>query len=147
MNQKIQILEGGIAEDKRGSVSFVNAFTFKNVKRFYRIQNSLENPIRAFHGHMKEAKYFYVASGSIILCAVPLDNPNKPSKETKVQKYVLSAKKPTVLYIPPGYANGFKSLEPQTIVIVFSTASLQESLDDDFRYPANYWGEKLWERK
>lgn len=141
---EIMIFPGGLAQDKRGQVSFVNDFDFKDVKRFYQIKNSPSEPIRAFHGHMKEAKYFYVASGSILLVAAKLDNPKNPSKSNPVFRNIISAKKPTVVHIPIGYANGFKSLEKNTVVLVFSTSSLSESQGDDYRYPANYWGGNVW---
>ena len=63
-NFKVKIFSGGLAADSRGLVSFVNNFHFKKVKRFYQIQNSSSSPVRAFHGHMKETKCFYVVNGS-----------------------------------------------------------------------------------
>lgn len=143
-NYRIKVFSGGLATDKRGSVSFVNNFRFKDVKRFYQIKNSPSEPIRAFHGHMKEAKYFYVSSGSILLAAIKLDKPIGPDKQNPVYRKVVSAKTPTVIYIPAGYANGFKILEDNTVVLVFSTATLKESQADDYRYPADYWGKNIW---
>jgi dTDP-4-dehydrorhamnose 3,5-epimerase len=143
-NSKIKIFAGGLIADKRGRVSFVNNFHFKGVKRFYQIENSPSNPVRAFHGHMKEAKYFFVSSGSILLAAVKLDNPRQPSKKTPVYRKIISGKTPTIVYVPAGYANGFKSLEKNTVVLVFSTASLSESQADDYRYPADYWNKNIW---
>lgn len=140
----VKVLSGGLATDKRGQVSFVNDFDFKNVKRFYQIKNSLSQPIRAFHGHMKEAKYFYVASGSILLAAVKLDNPKNPSKSNPVSRNIISSENPAVVSIPAGYANGFKSLEKNTVVLIFSTSSLSESQNDDYRYPPDYWGKDIW---
>ena len=55
------------------------------------------------------------------------------------EKHVLSAQTPKVLYIPPGYANGFMTLEDDTIVQFFSTSSLEESLGDDVRSPHDRW--------
>lgn len=138
------MFSGGLAADKRGEVSFVNDFHFKDVKRFYQIENSPLNPVRAFHGHMKESKYFYVARGSILLIAVKLDNPKSPSKNYPVYKNILTHKNPAVIFIPAGYANGFKILEENTMVMVFSTATLRESQADDYRYPFDYWGKNIW---
>lgn len=143
-DSNIKVFPGGLATDKRGKVAFVNDFTFKDVKRFYQIENSALNPVRAFHGHMKESKYFYVANGSILLAAVKLDSPESPNKNAPVYKKILSHENPAIVYIPAGYANGFKSLEENTIVLVFSTKTLAQSLRDDYRYPSNYWGEDVW---
>ncbi len=53
---KPQLMKGGLAADERGSVSFVNDFDFKDVKRFYIIKNISIDFKRGFHGHMKEEK-------------------------------------------------------------------------------------------
>jgi dTDP-4-dehydrorhamnose 3,5-epimerase-like enzyme len=138
MSEPIHI-NGAIAVDDRGSLSFVNDFNFKDVKRFYMIENHAQGFVRAWHGHKKEGKYFHVVQGSALICGVLIDNWEKPSKELPVARYVLSDKKPSILYLPPGYANGLMSLEEETKIMVFSTSTLDESKGDDFRFEARYW--------
>jgi hypothetical protein len=46
---------------------------------------------------------------------------------------------PSVLAIPEGYANGFMSLEGETSVLFFSSSTVEESADDDVRFPARHW--------
>jgi dTDP-4-dehydrorhamnose 3,5-epimerase len=142
--EKPQFIEGGLAVDDRGTLSFVNAFTFQNVKRFYTVSNFSVDTIRAFHGHMRAAKYVYVASGSAIVAAVPLDSTEHPSKQQEISRFVLSARKPGVLVIPAGYANGFKVLEPNTTIFYFTTTTMEEDKGDDYRFPADYWGTDIW---
>lgn len=139
------MIEGGLAVDDRGSVGFVNDFNFSGVRRFYKVENFSRDVIRAFHGHLREGKYVYVVSGSIILAAVPLDDLKSPSRNAQVARYVLSARKPAVVFVPPGYANGFRALEDGTQVLFFSTSTLEESKGDDYRFPADYWGSQIWE--
>jgi dTDP-4-dehydrorhamnose 3,5-epimerase-like enzyme len=141
----IEIIEGGLAIDDRGCLSFANKFDFKNVKRFYQVENFSPSTVRAWHGHLKEGKYVYVANGSIILGAVPMDNTEQPNKEASVKRFIMSSKKPFIVYIPPGYANGFKALEDNTKILFFSTTSLEDSKGDDFRFPFDYWGASVWE--
>ena len=143
-HKKPKLFEGGIAADQRGQVSFVNGFGFEDVVRFYMVENSAEEPIRAFHGHMKEAKYVFVPSGSALVAAVKLDDAKTPSTLEIPERFVLSAKKPSVLFIPGGYANGFRALEANTRVIFFATASVEESKADDYRFPHDYWGSDVW---
>ena len=143
--RNIKLINGGIAVDDRGSLSFVNDYNFYGVKRFYQVTNFSTTTIRAFHGHLREAKYVYVAEGSAIVAAVKLDNVENPSKEEKVHRYILSDKKPQVLFIPPKYANGFRSLEENTRIQFFSTSSLEESKGDDYRFPVDYWGKDIWD--
>jgi dTDP-4-dehydrorhamnose 3,5-epimerase-like enzyme len=140
------LIPGGLSEDKRGKVKFFNDFIFQGVKRFYEVTHVSDEP-RAFHGHMKEEKYVYITSGSILLCLVKLTKTDNPSKKSKVHTFVLSSKNPQIVYIPKGYANGFKTLEKNTSVIFFSTCTIAQSQKDDFRYPWNYWGENIWEKK
>ena len=145
MKARPKKITGGVSQDERGTVKFINEFNFRKVKRFYQVENVNTKIIRAFHGHMKEAKYVYVVSGSILLCAVFLDDDKNPSKENTVERFTLKANIPQIVYIPPSYANGFKTIEPNTKVIFFSTSTLQESNKDDVRFPPDYWGKKVWE--
>jgi len=141
-----KIIHGGLSIDDRGWLSFVNDFDFSRVKRFYQVENHSQDTIRAFHGHLVEEKYVYVASGDVMVLLVKLDKVEKPDKKAKIEKYILSAKSPSILHIPAGYANGFKSLSKHTKVIFFSTKSLTDSVqNDDYRYAYDYWGKEIWE--
>lgn len=133
-NTEPRIINGGIATDDRGTVRFANDFDFKDVKRFYQVQNHRSGFIRAWHGHQKESKYVYVAKGTALIGAVPMEEIKKGKDAQKVFKSVLSANNPKIIYIPSGYANGFKSLEEDTVIQFFSTSTLQESLGDDIRF-------------
>jgi dTDP-4-dehydrorhamnose 3,5-epimerase len=144
-NKKPFLIDGGLAIDDRGLLVFANNFDFKNIKRFYMAENFSTDTIRAFHGHLKEEKYVLVVSGSAIVVAVEMNNVKRPSKNKEVYRFILSFKKPSVLYIPAGYVNGFKALEKNTKIIFFSTSTLEESKNDDFRFPADYWGTKIWQ--
>jgi dTDP-4-dehydrorhamnose 3,5-epimerase len=133
------LFTGDVAVDDRGQVSFVNDFTFAGVKRFYAVTNHRQGFVRAWHAHRHEAKYVMAVSGSALVGAVAIDDWDRPSVDLAVHRYVLSAAKPRVLYIPPGYANGFMSLTADASLLFFSTASLEESRADDTRYDARYW--------
>lgn len=134
-----RIIEGGLAVDDRGETAFVNDFRFEGVKRFYMISNHRAGFIRAWHAHRREAKYITVVNGDAIVAAVAIDNWESPSKSAQIYRYVMSAKKPAVLYIPPGYANGLMSLTADAKLVVFSTSTLTESQGDDVRFDARYW--------
>lgn len=137
------LVEGGTAIDDRGQLVFSNEFDFKGIKRFYMVSNHKEGMVRAWHAHKKEAKYALVTNGAAVVGTVKIDDWENPSKWVKVDRYVLSAKKPLLLYIPAGYANGFMSLTSDTQIIFFSTSTLEESRGDDFRFDARYWD--IWE--
>ena len=118
-----RIIDGGLAVDDRGQVAFVNGFDFQGVKRFYMVSNHLQGFVRAWHAHRRESKYVLCVKGSAIVAAVAIDNWDSPSIDSRVHRYVLSEKKPSVLYIPAGYANGFMSLTEDAQLVFFSTSS------------------------
>ena len=64
--EDIRVIDGGLAVDDRGTLTFANSFDFAGVKRFYQVENFSTETIRAFHGHKKEGKYVYGARGSAI---------------------------------------------------------------------------------
>lgn len=133
---KPELINGGLAVDDRGTVCFVNDFNFNDVKRFYQVSNHRNGFIRAWHGHERESKYVYVAQGTALVGAVNM-------RTEEIFKFILSSKKPTILKIPSGFANGFKTLEENTQILFFSTSSLEESLKDDIRFDYNKWN--IWE--
>ena len=139
MIQKPHVFNGGLAVDDRGETVFVNEFNFEGVKRFYMVSNHKAGFVRAWHAHRREAKYITAVSGEAIVGAVKIDDWEKPSKDLLVERYVISSKKPQVLYIPAGYANGFMSLTSDLKLMFFSTSKLEESAEDDIRYDARYW--------
>lgn len=146
MNNQLQkslqepiLIEGGLSVDDRGELGFVNGFDMHLVRRFYTVTNYKAGFIRAWHAHKNENKYVTVVNGAAIVAAVQIDNWEKPSKDLKVYRYILSAKKPSVLSIPKECANGFMTLRENTKLIYFSTSTLEESRGDDIRYDAYYW--------
>lgn len=137
--ETVTLIEGGLAIDDRGSVSFVNGFDFAGVRRFYGVFNYRPGFVRAWHAHRNEAKYVHVARGSALIAAVKIDDWERPSKNLPVERFILSADRPAVLYIPNGYANGFMSLTADAFLLFFSTATLEQSRADDVRYDSRYW--------
>lgn len=130
---------GGLAVDDRGQLIFVNDFQLGSYRRFYVVSNHESGFIRAWHGHRFEAKAVTVLAGAAVVAAVEVDDWDAPSSDLRVHRYVLSAKKPSILEIPAGYANGFMTLTPDAIVCFFSSATLEESAADDIRFPARQW--------
>ncbi len=137
--EKPILMGGGLAVDDRGHVGFVNDFAFRGVRRFYTVSNHRANFVRAWHGHKKEAKYVTAVAGAAIVAAVRIDNWNYPSRDLEVERFVLSANKPSVLFIPAGYANGFMSLTDDLKLMFFSTSTLEESTVDDIRFDSRLW--------
>jgi dTDP-4-dehydrorhamnose 3,5-epimerase-like enzyme len=115
-------------------------FSSLPAKRNYLVYNFGKGVIRGFHLHKKEWKYFLIINGAAKFIAI---NPKK-TKEKFV--FIGSEKNPLLIVIPPGYANGWVSLEEKTILLCCSTSSLEESLKDDIRINPLKWGD-LWKVK
>ncbi len=142
MNE-LKHMQGGVGIDDRGEVGFVNDFNFSGVKRFYTVRNHQQGFIRAWHAHRREGKYVTVVQGAAVIGAVKIDDWEAPSRDLQVHRFVISAEKPAVVFIPSGHANGFMNLTEDAILVYFSTATLEESQGDDVRYDAHYWN--AWE--
>ena len=133
------VYKGGVAVDDRGAVGFVNEFDFAGVKRFYTVTNHRNGFIRAWHGHRNEAKYLTAVRGSLLVCCIEIDNWDDPASDLPINRFVLNEQSPSVLHIPSGYVNGFMSLTDNAKLMCYSTSSLEDSMEDDIRFPARHW--------
>jgi len=136
---EVNTIKGDSFSDSRGTVRFVNDFLFEGIKRFYTILHPDIEVIRAWQGHKKETKCFFVSRGTFVFNWIKIDNWKQPSANLTVNSKVLSEKDSAVLIIPPGHVNGFKALEPDSTVIVFSDLTLDESKSDDYRWDVGYF--------
>lgn len=135
-----QLIVGGSHTDARGTISFVNDFDMKPVRRCYLISHPDTSIVRAWQGHRKEAKFFRVLDGSFKVAVVKLDNVDSPSNGLEPEVYILKADDNTVLCVPCGYANGMLALEPGSRIMVMSDKTLEECQDDQVRYDSKMWG-------
>jgi dTDP-4-dehydrorhamnose 3,5-epimerase-like enzyme len=134
-----KIITGGQFNDDRGTVSFVNDFDMSSIKRFYAIQHTSVEIVRAWQGHKVENKWFYCVRGSFLINVIQIDNWEQPSMDLIVTSHYLKSRNPSVLYVPGGHVTGIKALEADSSLIVFSNMFVKESKDDDFRFDKNKW--------
>lgn len=120
------MLKGNTHTDHRGAITFYNAFDMSEVVRMYSIQPKV-GVIRAWQGHKKETKWFIVQRGTVQVKVRDLETAKL------VDSIVLDSDSPKVLKINPGFYNGFEALEENSLLLVFSDLTLQESQQDDFR--------------
>lgn len=137
--EKVDLIKGGVHKDERGVIRFVNDFDLLHVRRFYHIHHSSINIIRAWQGHQIESKWFHCTKGAFVIKVIQIDNWENPSKKLEILSFELSAKESNVLHIPGGYVNGFKAVEKESSLLVFSDKDLKASKDDDYRFNKNYW--------
>ena len=138
MNEPHKI-SGGRFVDDRG---FLKALVFPDgfaPKRLYSVNNWRANFIRAWHGHKFESKLIYMSRGAGIVAAVFMSDTSKPDKSAQIFRFSIDSESHTAIYIPAGYVNGLMSLTSDAEFTVLSSASLDESKSDDFRFPFDYW--------
>lgn len=135
----IEKIKGSTFSDERGSLKFFNSFNMEQVKRFYEIKPSNIEIIRAWQGHVKEKKWFYCNAGEFRVNLAPLDSTGKPMADKKPESYILKDQEPIILSVPNGYASGFKATKEDSSLMVFSDSSLEDSTNDDFRFPLDQW--------
>ena len=155
-------LHGDKVIDDRGSVTFINQFDFKNIKRFYTVRNHRAGFVRAWHGHKHEGKHVLVVQGTILVklldinsyinwmalgsCQLPSGSPQYVIQKS-INSVILSEQHPGILWIPPGFYNGFKTLTENAIIQFFSTSTLEESHGDDIRLAWDVFGKEIWEEE
>ena len=132
-----KIIKGGSHTDFRGRISFVNDFKLEGVNRFYTIHHPDTSIVRAWQGHTQESKYYYPVKGSWIIAWVKMEF-DKPEEEWEAEIIKLKATDNKLIYLPPGYANGFKALEKGSIIIGFSAPGEKEE-KEILRWPSEKW--------
>lgn len=139
---KDKIIKGGIYHDDYGSILFNNNFhiNLNNIKRFYVSLMVNKYHFKGWHGHKIEGKYCLCLTGIAKIGMVKIDNFQNPSKDLISEWYILKENDCEILYIPGGYANGLMSIvNIESKVLFFSTMSISESMDDDYRYDKDMW--------
>lgn len=140
MNKRIPIIfQGAKYTDYRGILSFANEFDLSGVKRMYTVFHPHKNIVRAWQGHERESKWFRCISGSFVVAWKKIDDFLNPNDFPTAEYTILRSDEPSVLFIPPGYANGLKALTDNSEIMVFSDYYLGESLDEKIRFDKDLW--------
>lgn len=132
-------IQGGIAQDERGQIRFVNDFDMALVKRFYIIKNADTELVRGWRAHQIEQRWFYVLSGAFSVDLIQIDNWEIPSPDLPVQQVILHSADMQVLHVPVGYGTAFKALEPNSELLVFADYGIEHAALDDHTWPLDYF--------
>lgn len=152
-----KLIDCGSAFDDRGRIRFcMEGVPWDTIQRFYSIKNYKKQFVRAWHGHLLESKYVWIAKGAAMFKLTPLDTMititedvviENPVKEGKIYSFVLDENCNKMLYIPPNYFNGFKTLVDESEIMFFSDATLEQSKIDDYRMDINKFKPEIWDIK
>ena len=70
-----------------------------------------------------------------------------PNTNMPVKRCVISHRTPQILIVPKGCVNGFQALEIDSSLMVFSSATLDESKEDDYRWEMDYFQNAEWKKE
>ena len=130
---------GGVFTDSRGILKYINEEEPGYYRRFYLITHPDIKVIRAWQGHRKEEKAFYVISGSFIIAVIHPKNFDAPTDDEKPEFFSLTSENNHFLRVPGGCYTGIKAFTPGSMLLVLSSFNLAGSKADDFRKPADKW--------
>lgn len=133
------IISGDTFTDHRGELEFYNDFDMSTIKRMYFTEHFDTNVIRAWQGHRIESRWFKCVKGRFIVKLVQIGDWESPSDNLKVYEYQLSSDKQEILYVPNGFANGFKATGSNSKLMIMSNYKLNEIEDDQVRFDQNKW--------
>jgi dTDP-4-dehydrorhamnose 3,5-epimerase len=133
------LFPAGIFSDQRGTIEFVNEKNSTHYKRFYLITHPDTRVVRAWQGHKKEEKAFYVIKGDFVIAVLHPDNFESPEDDEIPKIFHLNSKKKYLLRVPGGNYTGIKALTPNSVLLVLSNMNITESKKDDYRQPATRW--------
>ena len=136
---KPKIISGGNYTDERGQLDFFNEFDMSPIKRVYFTTHFDTEVVRAWQGHTIESRWFRCIIGSFVVKLVKIDNWENPSDDIQVVQYELNADAQEILYIPNGYANGFKALTADSKLMIMSNYGFNEIENDQIRFDQNKW--------
>lgn len=128
-----------IFSDHRGTLEFVNEENPGHYRRFYIITHPDSRVVRAWQGHKKEEKAFFVIKGNFIIAALKPDNFESPGDDETPKIFNLDSHNKNLLRVPGGNYTGIKALTPGSVLLVLSSMTLTESKADDYRQPATRW--------
>ena len=138
--QKAELIAGGLFNDERGRISFVNSFAFLDIKRFYIVQNKGINFLRGWNFHRTESKFFYALIGVFKIGIVEAGSDGQlPDRNHKPQFFILEASRPSILAIPPMHANMVINLTEGAQLLIFSDMNVENSIEEKIRIPKDHW--------
>jgi len=156
---KPQLIKVSSISDDRGYlIPFTDYIDHDLFHRCYVVGNYGKKVIRGLHYHKEEIKIFTIVSGAakFVTTKLPEELADRndsleiseylKSHPEAVETFVLSSRHQGVLAIPAYYANGWISLEDNTILVSLSNLRFERAKHDDIRIDPCIVSD-LWEVK
>lgn len=132
------MIHGDIFSDMRGNVLFNNQLDLTAVKRMYFIENTEDEPVRAWQGHRVEQRWFTTVKGTFKIKVVKIDNWSCPSDTLIAEEFLLDEQSFNTLIVEPGHATSIYALKPGSRLMCCSDYAVG-SVDDNIKFDSNKW--------
>jgi dTDP-4-dehydrorhamnose 3,5-epimerase len=111
---------------------------FTKFGQVYLVGNIARGTIRAWHKHEVLWDWFFISHGTAKF-ALYDDRPGSPThRETNT--FVMGARQPAVLTVPPGVFHGWMSLEDDTQLVSTASEVYDRAKPDEVRVPYDSFG-------
>lgn len=111
---------------------------FTKFGQVYLVGNIARGTIRAWHKHEVLWDWFFISHGTAKF-ALYDDRPRSPTyRETNT--FVMGARQPAVLTVPPGVFHGWMSLEDDTQLVSTASEVYDRAKPDEVRVPYDSFG-------
>ncbi len=117
---------------------------FTKFGQVYLVGNMARGTIRAFHKHKELWDFFFISHGAAKF-ALRDDRPESPTYE-EMNTFVVGARNPGLIVVPPGVYHGWMSLEDDTQMISTASEVYNRQNPDEVRVPPDSFG-FAWEVK
>jgi dTDP-4-dehydrorhamnose 3,5-epimerase len=145
----LEIIRLEVLEDDRGFLYEVvhdNDHFVPHIGQVYVVGDPARGAIRAFHKHAELHDWFCLVSGSAKFAFVD-DRPESPTYR-QPDTFVISARRPSLIVVPPGVYHGWMSLEDNTTMLSVASHVYDRVAPDETRVPPqafeNLFGRDVW---
>jgi dTDP-4-dehydrorhamnose 3,5-epimerase len=144
MIKDVQFTELTARVDDRGYLIEILRATDGHFTKFgqvYLVGNFAKGIIRAFHKHSELWDWFFISHGSAKFVLVDDRDDSPTYRETNT--FVVSARNPAIITVPPGVYHGWMSLEDDTQMISTASEVYRREKPDEIRIPPDTFGD-VW---
>ena len=127
---------GYLIEIVRATDPFMSKFG-----QVYLVGNFGKGTVRAFHKHAELWDLFFINHGAAKFVLVD-DRAGSPTHK-EMNTFVVSARNPALIVVPPGVFHGWMSLEDDTQMISTATEVYNRARPDEVRIPPDTFGD-VW---
>ena len=117
---------------------------FSKFGQVYLVGNMARGTVRAFHKHKELWDFFFISHGSAKF-ALRDDRPESATYQ-EMNTFVIGARNPGLIVVPPGVYHGWMSLEDDTQMISTASEVYNRQNPDEVRVPPDSFG-FAWEVK